>query len=83
MYNVQVTISQKESVLNPAAKATFEAAEKFQAATFEDFVIKRLIEFSVNAADEAEAKSLADQFTQQLLVNGAMEVYDLRIEEAN
>lgn len=82
MYQIKVLISQKESVIDPVARALQEAVNAWGADEFSEFQTKKVIECKVAADSKEEAEQRAQELAEKILVNDAMEDYELCVEEA-
>lgn len=79
MYKIRVFITLKEGILDPAGIATENTLHKLDFADVRDVRIGKLVEFTVEQAEDLEAR--VKQMCEKLLVNTVMETYRYEIEE--
>jgi phosphoribosylformylglycinamidine synthase len=79
MYKAKVNITLRKSILDPKGKAAHHALQNLGMHEIENVRIGKLIELSINARDENEAKKITDNACKQLLANEVMEDYEIEI----
>ncbi|HMB97304.1 MAG TPA: phosphoribosylformylglycinamidine synthase subunit PurS [Balneolaceae bacterium] len=79
MYKAKVSITLRKSILDPKGKAAHHALQNLGMHEIENVRIGKLIELSINARDENEAKKITDNACKQLLANEVMEDYEIEI----
>lgn len=79
MYKAKVNITLRKSILDPKGKAAHHALQNLGMHEIENVRIGKLIELSISAQDEKEAKEITDNACKQLLANEVMEDYEIEI----
>lgn len=83
MYQVNVYVSYKDSVLDPQAEVITEAMNHLEKGTIKNLKIGKQFDFSIDATDLATAEKQVDQLCDQLLANVTMESYEFSVVEVN
>ena len=73
----RVLVTLKPEVLDPQGKAIRNAAEQLGHAAVKDVRQGKLFEIELDAADEAEARSLLGELAGKLLANPVIEDYEI------
>lgn len=81
MYKVTVNITLRDSILDPQGKATHHALQNLGLDNISNVRIGKLIELEVEADDQEEARSYAEDACKQLLANEVMEDYELTVRK--
>lgn len=81
MYKVTVNITLRESILDPQGKATHHALQNLGLDNISNVRIGKLVELDVEADDEDEARSIAENACKQLLANAVMEDFEITVRE--
>lgn len=79
MMKARIHISLKNGVLDPQGKAIETALHGLGFETAQNVRQGKMIELDVEAANEAEAKTIAEQMCQKLLANPVMEKYTIDV----
>lgn len=80
-YTVEINVMPLKELLDPQGKATRHGLHNLGMKEVADVRIGKHITLKVDAADAAEAKSLADAACKKLLANPVMEHYELAVHE--
>lgn len=83
MYKAIVTITFKQSILDPQGKTAQHALNNLGLDSIEKVRMGKHIEININANDTDEAYKTADEACKKLLANAVMEEYSIEIEEAS
>ena len=79
-FRARVFVTLKESVLDPQGQAVQQTLHSLGHGTIDHVRIGKLIEFSVQAADEPGARKVVDDACRELLVNPVIETYSFEVE---
>lgn len=82
-YSVQVHVMPLKELLDPQGKAVLGGLKNLGLGAIEDVRVGKHISLQVEAASEAEAKSLAEEASKKLLANPVMEFYEITVHAAN
>jgi phosphoribosylformylglycinamidine synthase subunit PurS len=80
-FTVQVKVMPLKELLDPQGKAVMTGLGNLGLKQIQDVRIGKNITLQVEAASEAEARSIADEATKKLLANQVMEYYEIEIHE--
>lgn len=72
-----------KELLDPQGKAVLGGLKNLGLGAIEDVRVGKHISLQVEAASEAEAKSLAEEASKKLLANPVMEFYEITVHAAN
>ena len=75
----EIKIMPLKELLDPQGKAVLSGLGNLGIKTIDDVRIGKNITLSIEAADEAEAKSIAGEAADKLLANAVMEEYTITI----
>ncbi len=78
-FQVQVHVSLRPSVLDPAGAAVEASLHQLGHEQVRQVRIGKFIEMSLEAEAEPEARAQADQICQQLLANPVIETYSIQV----
>jgi len=81
LYNAQITITLRKSILDPQGKAIHHAIESLQMTSVEEVRIGKYIEMKINVDTQAEAKRITEEACKKLLANPVMEDYTFSVEK--
>lgn len=81
MYKAIVTITFKESILDPQGKTAQHALNNLGLKSIEKVRMGKHIEININASNEDEAYKTAEEACNKLLANAVMEKYSIEIEQ--
>jgi phosphoribosylformylglycinamidine synthase len=79
-YNVQVKVMPLKELLDPQGKAVMGGLGNLGLSAISDVRIGKQIQLQVEAASDAEAKSIAEQAAKQLLANPVMEYFEIQVQ---
>jgi phosphoribosylformylglycinamidine synthase subunit PurS len=82
MYEAVVTITLRTSILDPEGKTVEHSLHQLGYENVQNVRIGKQIEFTVDAADEAEARSTIESVCSKLLANPVMEDYRYSLRES-
>ncbi|WP_121354519.1 phosphoribosylformylglycinamidine synthase subunit PurS [Flavisolibacter nicotianae] len=82
-YSVQVHVMPLKELLDPQGKAVLGGLKNLGLGAVEDVRVGKHISLQVEAASEAEAKSLAEEASKKLLANPVMEFYEITVNAVN
>ena len=82
MYHAEIHITLRKSILDPQGKAANHALKNLGLAGIETVRIGKLIELSIDAANEQEAESIAREACEKLLANEVMEDFTIKLTNA-
>jgi phosphoribosylformylglycinamidine synthase len=83
MFIGKVTITLKESVLDPQGNTVMKALHDLGEDSVKDVRVGKYIEVKLDTSDEIVAKENLDRLCQKLLVNGVIESYNTTVEKIN
>lgn len=83
MYKAIVTITFKESILDPQGKTALHALKNLGLDAIEKVRMGKHIEMNIDASDKEEAYNQAEEACKKLLANTVMENYSIEITEAS
>lgn len=72
-----------KELLDPQGKAVLGGLKNLGLGAVEDVRVGKHISLQVEAASEAEAKSLAEEASKKLLANPVMEFYEITVNAVN
>lgn len=78
-FSVQVKVMPLKELLDPQGKAVLSGLKNLKLTTIEDVRVGKQITLQIEAPSEAEAKSIAEAATKQLLANPVMEYYEIQV----
>ena len=79
-YNVQVKVMPLKELLDPQGKAVMSGLTNLGLKNIEDVRIGKNISLQIEAANEDEAKKLAEEASKKLLANPVMEYFEITIQ---
>ncbi len=79
IYNVQIKVMPLKDLLDPQGKAVQSGLSNLGITNVTDVRVGKHITLQVEAANEEEAKSVADAASKQLLANAVMEFYEIEL----
>lgn len=82
LYSVNILVRFKSSVLEPQGKAIMLSLKENQYEGIESVRVGKLIEVSVEAKHENDARDKLQKITEDLLYNPVMETAEINILEA-
>lgn len=80
-YTVQIKVMPLKELLDPQGKAVMGGLENLGISGVQDVRIGKHITLQIEAASEADAKSIAEQTASKLLANPVMEYFEIEIEK--
>lgn len=83
MFKAQINVTLRKSILDPKGKAAREALHNLGYNKVSDVRIGKYIELNIEAADEADARSLAQISCEKLLANEVMEDFVITITKTD
>ncbi|MCB1157781.1 MAG: phosphoribosylformylglycinamidine synthase subunit PurS [Leptospiraceae bacterium] len=81
MFIGKISITLKESVLDPQGAATIKVLQSIGENEVEDLRVGKYIEIKLNTPDEETARKDIDRLCKNLLVNPVIETYKVQIEK--
>jgi phosphoribosylformylglycinamidine synthase len=78
-YQAYVRILPREEILDPQGKATLQGLETMGFQQIEAVRVGKLIRLTIQAADEATARQIAEEAANKLLSNPIVESYSLEL----
>ena len=82
MFKVDLTVSPKAGVMDPQAEAVEQSLGGIGYEGVKVHAVGRRLSMTLDCADEAAARALADKMCVELLVNPNLETYELHVEKA-
>ncbi len=79
MYNVQIKVMPLKDLLDPQGKAVLGGLQNLSLHGVQDVRIGKHITMQIDAANENEARSLAEEAAKKLLANPVMEFYEIEM----
>ena len=79
-FQIEVRVTPRRGILDPQGKAVGGALSSLGFDGVREARVGRLIIFSLDAADEGDARARADAMCRQLLANPVTEDFDVRVE---
>lgn len=79
-YTVQVKVMPLKELLDPQGKAVMSGLGNLGLKNISDVRVGKNITLQVDAASEAEARTIADEAAKKLLANQVMEYYEVTVE---
>lgn len=79
IYNVQIKVMPLKDLLDPQGKAVQSGLSNLGITNVTDVRVGKHITLQIDAANEEEAKSVADAASKQLLANAVMEFYEIEL----
>ena len=79
-YRIEVRIIPREGLLDPEGKAVEHALHSLSFDEISGVHVGRLVRLHLEAGDEAEARSRADEMCRKLLANPVTEDYTIALE---
>lgn len=83
MFKVRVSVSYKESVLDPQAEVIQGAMNRLANGKITEVKIGKFFDFDVEAPNSEEAIAIAEKMSDQLLANINMESFHVELMEGN
>mgnify|MGYP001598589595 CR=1 FL=1 len=80
-YEVTVNIMPHQGLLDPQGKAVHQGLNKIGLNQIKDVRIGKKITMNVEASNETEAKKIAEESCQKVLVNAVMETAEITVKE--
>ena len=80
-FHAEIRIRLRPSILDPKGKASQHALTNLGFNSVEQVRIGKLIDLTIQASSEDEARSQAEEACRQLLVNEVMEDFDISLTE--
>lgn len=81
MFIGKVTITLKESVLDPQGNTVMKALHDLGEESVNDVRVGKYVEVKLDVKDEVSAKENLNRLCQKLLVNGVIETYNIAVEK--
>lgn len=82
IYEAQIHIMPLKELLDPQGKAVNDSLHNLHMNAIQDVRIGKHIILRIEASDEAQAKSIAEQACEKMLCNAVMESYSVSISAA-
>jgi phosphoribosylformylglycinamidine synthase subunit PurS len=79
MYHARIYVTLKKSILDPKGKAAFGALKNIGFTGISDVRIGKMVDLKVEASDEQEAREVARNACEKLLVNEVMEDFEIEL----
>lgn len=79
-YRVEVRVTPRRGILDPQGSAVQGALKSLGFGGVEDVHVGRLIQFTLAADGDGDARERVDAMCRQLLANPVTEDYDVRVE---
>jgi len=79
-FNVQVKVMPLKELLDPQGKAVMSGLGNLGLKGIEDVRIGKNISLQIEAANEEEAKKLAEEASKKLLANPVMEYFEINVD---
>jgi phosphoribosylformylglycinamidine synthase len=76
-FTIRVKVMPLKELLDPQGKAVMTGLQNLGLNNVSDVRVGKNIDMQIDAADEAEAKSIAAEAAKKLLANPVMEVYEV------
>ncbi|SHF17271.1 phosphoribosylformylglycinamidine synthase [Seinonella peptonophila] len=83
MYKAIITVTLKESVLDPQGVAVKGSLHSLGFTTVQDVRIGKQLEVTIDTAEREQAQQQTEEFCQKLLANPVIENYRYQLEEMN
>ena len=81
MYKATVNVTLRKSILDPQGKAAHNALKNLGLNKVNQVRIGKRIELDIEASDENEAHTIAEEACTKLLANEVMEDFEIEIHE--
>ncbi|HEU4469866.1 MAG TPA: phosphoribosylformylglycinamidine synthase subunit PurS [Flavisolibacter sp.] len=78
-FNIQVKVMPLKELLDPQGKAVISGLGNLGFSNVEDVRVGKNISLQIEAATEAEARSIAEEASKKLLANPVMEYYEITV----
>lgn len=78
-FNVQVKVMPLKELLDPQGKAVISGLGNLGFKNVEDVRVGKNISLQIEAADEAEARKIAEEASKKLLANPVMEYFEITV----
>ena len=78
-FNVQVKVMPLKELLDPQGKAVISGLGNLGFRNVEDVRVGKNISLQIEAADETEARKVAEEASKKLLANPVMEYYEIEV----
>jgi len=79
-FTASINVMPLKELLDPQGKAVMGGLGNLGITAIQDVRIGKHITLQVEADDEAQAKTIAEEATKKLLANGVMEQYEIAIQ---
>ena len=79
-FTASINVMPLKELLDPQGKAVMGGLGNLGITAIQDVRIGKHITLQVEAEDEAQAKTIAEEATKKLLANGVMEQYEISIQ---
>ncbi|TVQ15570.1 MAG: phosphoribosylformylglycinamidine synthase subunit PurS [Balneolaceae bacterium] len=79
MYHARIYVTLKKSILDPKGKAAFGALKNIGFTGISDVRIGKMVDLKIDAPNEQEAREVARNACEKLLVNEVMEDYEIEL----
>lgn len=80
IYSVQVKVMPLKELLDPQGKAVMGGLSNLGLSSVTDVRVGKSIQLQINAANEQEAITVAEQAAGQLLANPVMEYFEIMVQ---
>lgn len=81
MFNVQIHVRLRPSILDPQGKAVLQAIQSSGEEMVQEVRMGKLIELQMKGSSVQEVEEKAKQLADQLLANPVMEDYEIIVKE--
>lgn len=81
MFQSNITVTLRKSILDPQGKAVEHAIHSLGYSPVEDVRIGKQIQLSINSPSKEEAERITDDVCKKLLANMVMEDYTFTVEK--
>ncbi len=78
-FNVQVKVMPLKELLDPQGKAVISGLGNLGFRNVEDVRVGKNISLQIEAADETEARKVAEEASKKLLANPVMEYFEITV----
>ena len=76
-YNIRIAVERKKGVADPEGKTIFEALGRLGYEKLESVKVAKLFNVVINAQDQNEAKSMAEEISERVLSNPVIETFTI------